>query len=117
MKKESLLAQTKRWLRQFDLHVRKGLGQHFLIDEEVLKLITSAADLTSTDVIMEVGPGLGILTKELARQAGWVVAIELDSKLAVTLERTLASFDNVSIINFKCYCLIIRNDKTLVLLI
>lgn len=99
MKKESLLAQTKRWLRQFDLHVRKGLGQHFLIDEEVLKLITSAADLTSTDVIMEVGPGLGILTKELARQAGWVVAIELDSKLAVTLERTLASFDNVSIIN------------------
>ena len=64
-----------------------------------MNLINSAADLTSTDVIMEVGPGLGILTKELARQAGWVVAIELDSKLAVTLERTLASFDNVSIIN------------------
>ena len=98
-KTESLLAQTKKWLRQFDLQVRKGLGQHFLIDEEVLKLITSAAELTSTDVIMEVGPGLGVLTKELARQAGWVVAIELDSKLAVALEQTLASFDNVSIIN------------------
>jgi len=98
-KTESLLAQTKRWLRQFDLQVRKGLGQHFLIDEEVLRLITSAAGLTATDVIMEVGPGLGILTKELARQVGWVVAIELDSKLAVALEQTLSSFDNVSIIN------------------
>ncbi|HEY92220.1 MAG TPA: ribosomal RNA small subunit methyltransferase A [Dehalococcoidia bacterium] len=99
MKTESLLAQTKRRLRQFDLKVRKGLGQHFLIDGDVLELITSAAELASTDVIMEVGPGLGILTKELARQAGWVVAVELDSKLAVTLERTLASFGNVSIIN------------------
>jgi 16S rRNA (adenine1518-N6/adenine1519-N6)-dimethyltransferase len=98
-KTESLLAQTKRWLRQFDLQVRKGLGQHFLIDEEVLKVITSAAGLTSTDVIIEVGPGLGILTKELARLAGWVVAIELDSKLAVALEQTLASSDNISIIN------------------
>ena len=98
-KTESLLAQTKRWLRQFDLQARKGLGQHFLVDEEVLKLITSTAELTSNDVIVEVGPGLGILTRELARQAGWVVAIELDSKLAVALEQTLASFDNVSIIN------------------
>jgi len=65
----------------------------------VLRLITSAAELTATDVIMEVGPGLGILTKELARLAGWVVAIELDSKLAVALKQTLSSFDNVSIIN------------------
>ncbi|HEX73992.1 MAG TPA: ribosomal RNA small subunit methyltransferase A [Dehalococcoidia bacterium] len=99
LKTESILAQTKRRLHQVDLRVRKGLGQHFLIDEDVLKLITSAAGLTSTDVIIEVGPGLGILTKELARQAGWVVAIELDSKLAVALERSLASLDNVSIIN------------------
>ncbi len=98
-KTDSLLAQTRRGLRQFDLQARKGLGQHFLIDEEVLKLITSAAELSSTDVVMEVGPGLGILTKELARQSGWVVAIELDSKLAVALEQTLSSFDNVSIIN------------------
>ncbi len=86
-------------LRHFDLQVRKGLGQHFLIDEEVLKLITSAAELTPTDVIMEIGPGLGVLTRELARQAGWVVAIELDSKLAAILTQTLASFDNVTIIN------------------
>ena len=91
MKAKSLLLQTRRLLRQSNLRVRKGLGQHFLIDGEVLKLITSAAKLTPADVILEIGPGLGILTKELARQAGWVIAIELDSKLAAILEQTLAS--------------------------
>lgn len=95
----SLLSQTKRLLRQFDLRARKGLGQHFLIDREVLELITSAAELTPADVIVEVGPGLGVLTRELARQAGWVIAIELDNKLAALLKQTLASFDNVTIIN------------------
>ena len=99
LKAEPLLAQTRGLLRHFDLRVRKGLGQHFLIDEEVLKLITSAAELTPTDVVMEIGPGLGVLTKELARQAGWVVTVELDNKLATILKRTLASFDNVTIIN------------------
>ncbi len=95
----SLLAQTKGLLRHFDLRARKGLGQHFLVDEEVLELIISAAELTASDVIMEIGPGLGVLTEKLARQAGWVVAIELDSKLVALLKKTLASFDNVSIIN------------------
>jgi 16S rRNA (adenine1518-N6/adenine1519-N6)-dimethyltransferase len=95
----SLLAQTRGLLRRSGLRAKKGLGQHFLIDEEVLKLIISAAELTSTDVIMEVGPGLGVLTRELAKQAGWVVAVELDSKLATILKETLASFDNVAIVN------------------
>ncbi len=98
-KVEPLLAQTKRLLRRFDLQARKSLGQHFLIDEEVLKLITSAAELTPTDVIMEIGPGLGVLTKELARQGGWVVTIELDNKLAAILKQSLAPFNNVTIIN------------------
>jgi len=93
------LAQTRGLLRRFGLRARKGLGQHFLIDEEVLKLITSAAGLTPTDVIMEIGPGLGVLTQELARQAGWVINIELDNKLAAILKQTLAAFNNVTIIN------------------
>jgi 16S rRNA (adenine1518-N6/adenine1519-N6)-dimethyltransferase len=96
---DSLLAQTKSLLRHFDLRARKGLGQHFLVDGEVLKLITQAAELTPTDVIIEVGPGLGILTRELAKKAGLVIAIELDNKLAVVLKQTLASFNNVTIIN------------------
>jgi len=99
LKTKPLLTQTRGLLRRFDLRARKGLGQHFLIDEEVLKLIISAAELTPTDVIMEIGPGLGVLTRELAKQAGWVVTIELDNKLAAILKQTLASFNNVTIIN------------------
>ena len=95
----SLLAQTRRLLQRFDLQARKGLGQHFLIDREVLELITSAAELTPADVIVEVGPGLGVLTRELAKKAGLVIAIELDNKLAALLKQTLASFNNVIIIN------------------
>jgi len=86
-------------LRRFDLKARKRLGQHFLIDGEVLQVITSAAELAPTDIILEIGSGLGILTKELARQTGWVIAVELDNKLANILKQTLASFDNVSVIN------------------
>jgi 16S rRNA (adenine1518-N6/adenine1519-N6)-dimethyltransferase len=93
------LAQTRGLLRRFGLRARKGLGQHFLIDEEVLKLITSAAGLTPADVVMEIGPGLGVLTQELARQAGWVITVELDNKLAAILKQTLAAFNNVTIIN------------------
>ncbi|MFC2016181.1 16S rRNA (adenine(1518)-N(6)/adenine(1519)-N(6))-dimethyltransferase RsmA [Chloroflexota bacterium] len=99
LKKEPLLIQTRKLLRRFDLRVRKGLGQHFLIDEEVLRLIISASQLTPDDVVMEIGPGLGVLTRELARQAGWVVAIELDNKLAAILKQTLTSFNNINIIN------------------
>jgi len=98
-KAESLLTQTRGLLRRFGLRVKKGLGQHFLVDEEALGLIISAAQLTATDIVMEIGPGLGVLTRELTKQAGWVAAIELDNKLAAILKQTLASFNNVSIVN------------------
>jgi 16S rRNA (adenine1518-N6/adenine1519-N6)-dimethyltransferase len=94
-----LLAETRRLLRQSDLRARKGLGQHFLIDGGVLEAIIAAAELTPDDLVVEVGPGLGILTRELARKAGGVVAIELDDKLAALLKKTLASFNNVTIVN------------------
>ena len=99
MRTDSLLAQTKRTLQRFDLRARKRLGQHFLIDEAVQQRIISAAELTSSDIVLEVGPGLGILTRELAKQADWVIAVELDDKLAALLKETLASFHNVTIIN------------------
>ena len=99
LKTEPLLVQTKGLLRRFGLRARKGLGQHFLVDEEILRLITVAAEITPTDIIMEIGPGLGVLTRELARQAGWVIAIELDSKLTNILRKTMSSFGNITIIN------------------
>lgn len=96
---DTLLAQTKKLLRRSGLRVRKGLGQHFLVDEDVLETIMAAAELTSEDIVIEVGPGLGILTREFAGKARWVIAIELDDKLAVALENSLAGSDNVVIIN------------------
>jgi len=95
----SLLVQTRGLLRRFGLKARKGLGQHFLVDGAVLGLITGAAELTPADIVVEVGPGLGVLTRELAREAGRVVSIELDEKLARVLKETLASCDNVTIID------------------
>ncbi len=95
----SLLAQTRRWLRQFDLKAKRRLGQHFLIDSEVLEAVVDAAELTRDDTVVEVGPGLGVLTMELAGRAGWVVAIELDNKLAAILTKTLGPFDNVVVLN------------------
>ncbi len=99
MTQDSLLVQTKRRLRQLGLHARKGLGQHFLVDGSILKIITSAAELSPADIVIEVGAGLGILTEELVREAGRVIAVELDDQLAAALKQTLAQFSNVTIVN------------------
>jgi 16S rRNA (adenine1518-N6/adenine1519-N6)-dimethyltransferase len=91
--------QVKNLLRQSGLKARKSLGQHFLIDEAVLSTIIEAAELSSKDTVIEVGPGLGILTTELARHAGNVIAVELDTQLASLLKRRLASLPNLSVIS------------------
>lgn len=75
------------------------MGQHFLIDEAILSTIIEAAELSSKDTVIEVGPGLGILTTELARHAGNVIAVELDTQLASLLKRRLASLPNLSVIS------------------
>lgn len=97
--RDSLLAQTKKGLRRAGMRIRKSLGQHFLVDEDVLKVILDAAEITRDDIVIEVGPGLGVLTRELAGRAGWVITIELDSRLAEALKKSLDSCDNVVIIN------------------
>ena len=91
--------QVKRLLRQSGLRARKSLGQHFLADASVLQTIVEAAELSPADTVIEVGPGLGILTAELVRRAGNVVAVELDTKLASLLKRRLASLANLRVIN------------------
>jgi len=99
LKEISLLAETRRRLRQFDLRARKRLGQHFLIDSDVLQQILAAAELAAADTVLEIGPGQGILTGELARRARRVIAIELDDKLADHLKQEMRSVSNVTIIN------------------
>ena len=80
----------RRLLEQWDLRPSKGLGQNFLIDRTVLEKIIAAAELTSDDVVLEVGPGLGTMTERLARDAGHVVAVELDGRLIPVLQSVLA---------------------------
>ncbi len=99
MKEAALLTETKKLLRHFDLRARKRLGQHFLIDSDVRQQILAAAELTPDDTVMEIGPGLGILTRELARRVRQVIAIELDDKLADLLTQEMRSDTNVTIIN------------------
>jgi 16S rRNA (adenine1518-N6/adenine1519-N6)-dimethyltransferase len=89
----------RQLLRQFGVKPKKSLGQHFLIDETVLERIISAAELSLGDIVVEVGPGLGILTEGLAKQGVKVIAVELDSKLVALLKKRMASFPNVKIIH------------------
>ena len=90
--------QVEKLLRQSGIRPKKRLGQHFLIDEAILDTIVVAAELSPEDIVIEVGPGLGVLTAELARGAGKVIAVELDAKLASFLKRRLASLANVDVV-------------------
>ncbi len=94
----SLIVQTRRLLHQHGLRARKGLAQHYLVDEGALQKSVKAAEISPRDIIIEVGPGLGVLTRELASRAGRVVAIELDEQLAAILKQTLGGL-NVTIVN------------------
>ncbi len=94
-----MLPQVKELLHQYGLRTKKRLGQHFLTDGNVLECILSAAELSSEDIVVEVGPGLGILTERLAERVAKVIAVELDSKLVRMLRKRLASFPNIKIIH------------------
>ncbi|MFH1639087.1 MAG: 16S rRNA (adenine(1518)-N(6)/adenine(1519)-N(6))-dimethyltransferase RsmA [Chloroflexota bacterium] len=96
---KSLSAETRALLHRHDLRAKKSLGQHFLVDRSVLRQIIAASDLNKSDVVMEIGPGLGVLTRELALRAGQVIAVEVDRHLAEILREELHSFDNVRIVN------------------
>ncbi len=89
----------RQLLRQFGFKPKKRLGQHFLIDEAVLERILSTAELSPGDIVVEVGPGLGILTEGLARRGAKVIAVELDSKLVALLKKRLAAFPDVKIVH------------------
>jgi len=85
-------------LKKYGLRPSKGLGQNFLVDENALQKVVKAAEIREGDVILEVGPGLGSLTRYLASSAEQVVAVELDQKLLPVLHETMAPFENVEIV-------------------
>jgi 16S rRNA (adenine1518-N6/adenine1519-N6)-dimethyltransferase len=86
-------------LKRYDLRAHKGLGQNFLEDPAALEAIVSAAEVQPTDVILEIGPGLGSLTRYLAVSAKEVVAVELDEKLIPPLKAILAPYRTIRLVH------------------
>ena len=99
IKQKSTGLDPRVLLRRFGIQPKKSLGQNFLIDQMTAQRIADAADLTPHDVVLEIGPGLGALTRQLAGAAARVVAVELDQRLIPVLEETVGDCANVQLIH------------------
>ena len=86
-------------VRRYQIDPKRSLGQNFLIDASHLDRIAAAADLARTDTVLEIGPGVGTLTRRLAAQAGYVVAVELDDRLIELLRVDFGGQSHVQIVH------------------
>jgi 16S rRNA (adenine1518-N6/adenine1519-N6)-dimethyltransferase len=93
------ITDIKKTLKAFGAHTKKDLGQHFLIDEKALDRIVDAADINKSDVIVEVGPGMGILTRELCKEASQVIAVELDKTMLSVVKTACIKHANLRVEN------------------
>ena len=85
-------------LKRFNIHAKHRLGQNFLVRADVVKAIAEAAELTEESCVLEIGPGIGILTQALARTGAAVTAVEIDKSLEKVLLHTLEPYENINII-------------------
>lgn len=95
----NVLKETKFIMDKYHITANKNLGQNFLIDDEAVSGIVEAAKVSKEDLIIEIGPGLGTLTKELLEKAGKVVCIELDKRMIEILNDRFSMYNNFEIIN------------------
>ena len=93
----SLLKETENLLKKYCFKPKKKLGQHFLISASAIEKILKASDLRKEDTVVEIGSGLGLLTRELAKRAKKVIGFEKDRELCCISEKVLADFSNVKI--------------------
>lgn len=91
--------RTRAIMEKYGIRTKKSFGQNFLTDLNVLRNIVSAADITPTDNVIEIGPGIGALTEQLAQAAGEVVALEIDTDLIPVLREVLSPYDNVKVLH------------------
>ena len=89
---------TANLLKRYGLRADKSLGQNFLQDPLALEKIVSAAEIQATDSVLEIGPGLGSLTRYLAVSAKEVVAVELDGRLLPPLQEVVSGYTNIEIV-------------------
>lgn len=92
-------SRTRALLDQYGFNFKKSLGQNFLVDVNIINKIIDASQIDDTTGVIEVGPGMGSLTEQLAKNAKKVMSFEIDQRLIPVLEDTLAPYDNVTIIN------------------
>lgn len=94
----SLAPDVRQLLQQYGLQPQRGFGQNFLVDPFVLERILEAAEVGANDQILEIGPGLGILTRALVERARQVVAVEIDRGMVVALRDMLGDRGNLDVI-------------------
>ena len=96
---ENILEETKSIMKAYNIKANKSLGQNFLISTEVVEKIIESSELSKEDLVIEIGPGLGTLTKYLLEKAGKVICIELDTRMVKILNNRFAIKENFEIIN------------------
>ena len=96
---QNSLEDTKFILKKYNISANKKLGQNFLVDDDIIQSIIDAAELKETDLVIEIGPGLGTLTSKLLEEAGKVIAIELDEKMLKVLNDRFSLYNNFVLIN------------------
>ena len=99
MRKIGTVNKTKEILEANGFFMKKKFGQNFLIDQNILSSIVSKSEINKNVNVIEIGPGIGCLTQELAVRYRKVVAVEIDRGLIPILEKTMAEYDNVTVIN------------------
>lgn len=92
-------SRTRALLDKYGFNFKKSLGQNFLIDVNIINNIIDASDIDAQTGVIEIGPGMGSLTEQLARHAKRVLAFEIDQRLIPVLNDTLSPYDNVTVIN------------------
>ncbi|HBI03142.1 MAG TPA: 16S rRNA (adenine(1518)-N(6)/adenine(1519)-N(6))-dimethyltransferase [Paenibacillaceae bacterium] len=97
IKQIASLSRTREILEKYGFQFKKSLGQNFLVDLNILKKITDAAELSPEKGAIEIGPGIGSLTEQIAKAAGNVVAIEIDQRLLPILADTLSPYPHVKV--------------------
>lgn len=95
----SVLKETKFIMNKYHISANKNLGQNFLIDDETVLEIVNTANISKDDLVIEIGPGLGTLTKELLERAGQVTCIELDKRMIEILQDRFSMYNNFELIN------------------
>ena len=96
---ENILEETRYIMKKYGIKANKSLGQNFLINNEVVESIVGSSEITEEDMVIEIGPGLGTLTKYLLEKAGKVLCIELDTRMIKILEDRFSTYKNFEVVN------------------